>query len=144
MSVDGGLDPNKRLTNHSTRKHLVQKLRDSGIAPTDIMQISGHKNIQSVMNYSEMSEEKHRQCSKILASAHNPTTSKFGQQNQKQCELENVNLPLPLALETCNETRAASSKISLKHGSITMNTQMNSLFAGATLNIQNFNITMKQ
>ena len=43
MAVDGGLDQNKRLTNHSTRKHLVQKLRDSGIAPTDIMQISGHK-----------------------------------------------------------------------------------------------------
>ena len=39
MAADGGLDRNKRLTNHSSRKHLIQKLRDSGIAPTDIMQI---------------------------------------------------------------------------------------------------------
>ena len=45
MAAAAGLESQKRLTNHSTRKHLVQKLRDSGIAPTDIMQISGHKNI---------------------------------------------------------------------------------------------------
>ena len=75
MAADGGLDENKRLTNHSTRKHLVQKIRDSGIAPTDIMQISGHKNIQSVMNYSAMSEEKHKQCSKILSNARSKPSS---------------------------------------------------------------------
>ena len=67
MAKDGGLDENKRFTNHSTRKHLVQKLRDSGIAPTDIMQISGHRNIQSVTNYSTMSEEKHKKCSNLLS-----------------------------------------------------------------------------
>lgn len=56
MAADASLDPNRRLTNHSARKYLVKKLRDSGIPPTDIMQISGHKNIQSVMNYSSVSE----------------------------------------------------------------------------------------
>ncbi|KAH3855190.1 hypothetical protein DPMN_097754 [Dreissena polymorpha] len=30
-----------QLTNHSARKHMVQKLRDSACYPTDIMQISG-------------------------------------------------------------------------------------------------------
>jgi len=40
----------KRLTNHSARKHLVQKLTDNNIPPTDIMQITGHKNIHSVNN----------------------------------------------------------------------------------------------
>jgi len=39
MSVDGGFGPNKRLTNHFTRKDLVQKLRDSSNAPTEIMQV---------------------------------------------------------------------------------------------------------
>jgi len=59
------------------------------------------------MIYSEMSEKNH--CSKILVTVRNPTTSKFGQQNEKQYELENVNLPQPLALKTCNETQAKSS-----------------------------------
>ena len=44
----------------------MSKLRDSGVAPTDIMQISGHKNIQSVLNYSTMSEIKHKEISSIL------------------------------------------------------------------------------
>jgi hypothetical protein len=34
---------------------------------TDIMQISGHKNVASKNNYSKMSEEKHEQMSKILS-----------------------------------------------------------------------------
>ena len=38
------------------------------------MQISGHKNIQSVMTYSKMSDKQHRLCSDILSSS---TTSKI-------------------------------------------------------------------
>ena len=75
MAVDGGLDANKRLTNHSCRKHLVQKLRDAGIAPTDIMQISGHKSIHSVLTYSAMSEGKHKECSRILSSRPKPAST---------------------------------------------------------------------
>ena len=42
---------NKRLTNHSARKDLVQKLNDNEIPPTQIMQITGHRNVNSVNNY---------------------------------------------------------------------------------------------
>ena len=45
---------NERLTNHSTRKHMIQKLNDSEIPPTHIMQLSGHKNVQSITNYSSL------------------------------------------------------------------------------------------
>ena len=38
MAIQGELDISKRLTNHCARKHLVQKLRDAGVAPTTIMQ----------------------------------------------------------------------------------------------------------
>ena len=69
MQTEGKLNPAKRLTNHSARKHLVQKLRDSDVAPTDIMQISGHKNIESVMTYSKMSDKQHTLCSDILSSS---------------------------------------------------------------------------
>ena len=49
-----------RLTNHSARKTMLQKLVDKDVAPTDIMQISGHKNIQSVFNYSKMNVNNHK------------------------------------------------------------------------------------
>lgn len=78
MAIASNLNTGKRLTYHSARKQLVQKLRDSEVAPTDIMQISGYKNIQSVINYSAMSEEKHKQCSNSLAnnfSYDKPSTS---------------------------------------------------------------------
>jgi hypothetical protein len=45
MKQKAGLDINKRLTNHSARKYLVQKLKDNNVEDTDIMQISGHKRI---------------------------------------------------------------------------------------------------
>ena len=43
---------NKRLTNHSARKHIIQKLNDNDIPPTHIMQLSGQRNVQSITNYS--------------------------------------------------------------------------------------------
>ena len=33
-------------TNHSGRKTLVQKLQDTGVPPNQIIQITGHKNLQ--------------------------------------------------------------------------------------------------
>ena len=38
-------------TNHSARKTLVQKLQDNDVPPNQIVQITGHKNLQSVNNY---------------------------------------------------------------------------------------------
>ena len=49
---------NSGKTNHSGRKTLVQKLQDSGIPPNQITQImAGHKNVQSVNNYSSLREK---------------------------------------------------------------------------------------
>ena len=47
----------KGLSNHSARKYLIQKLTDSNIPPTDIVQISGHKNISSVNSYSHLNKK---------------------------------------------------------------------------------------
>ncbi|CAG2213839.1 unnamed protein product [Mytilus edulis] len=70
MKEKGDLNKDKRLTNHSARKYLVQKLCKNDIQNTDIMQISGHKSVTSVNNYSSMDEDKHRKISNILS---NPT-----------------------------------------------------------------------
>ena len=40
-----------KLTNHSARKHMVQKLRDLGCSPTDILQISGHTGRQLMLGF---------------------------------------------------------------------------------------------
>ena len=56
---------NKRLTNHSARKHLVQKLNDNEIPPTQIMQITGHRNVYFVNNYSSLSEKQKEKTSYI-------------------------------------------------------------------------------
>ena len=58
---------NKRLTNHSARKHLVQKLNDNEIPPTQIMQITGHRNVNSVNNYSSLSDKQKEKISGILS-----------------------------------------------------------------------------
>ena len=56
MAEKGGLS-SKRLTNHSTRKRMIQELNDSDIPPTHIMQLSGHRNVQSINNYSHISQQ---------------------------------------------------------------------------------------
>ena len=68
---------NKRLTNHSARKHLVQKLNNNEIPPTQIMQITGHRNVNSVNNYSSLSDKQKEKISGILS---------FRGQNDKQLQ----------------------------------------------------------
>ena len=43
-------------TNHSERKTLVQTLQDNDVPPNQIVQITGHKNLQSANNYSSLRE----------------------------------------------------------------------------------------
>ena len=68
MATKAVLWPN--LTNHSGRKTMMQILRDAKVPPTDIVQLSGHKNLQSVnINYNKISEEEQLGMSKTLSNA---------------------------------------------------------------------------
>ncbi len=58
----------KRITNHSARKTLIQKLQYNNIPPTQIVQITGHKHLQSVNNYSSLREQQQQDISSILSS----------------------------------------------------------------------------
>ena len=69
MIGDSGLKTDKKLVNHSTRKHLVQKLVDNDIPPNEIIQITGHKNVNSLNNYSSLSDKKQQQISAVLFNA---------------------------------------------------------------------------
>ena len=65
MCDAGGIPPK---TNHSGRKTLVQKLQDHGVPPNQIIQITGHKNLQSINNYSSLRERQMKNISNILSS----------------------------------------------------------------------------
>ena len=66
MAEKSGLD-NSHLTNHSARKRMIQTLNDKDIPPSHIMQLSGHKNVQSINNYSHVSQEQQKSMSRILS-----------------------------------------------------------------------------
>ena len=66
MAQKAGLNA-ENLTNHSGRKRMIQKLNDQEVPPTHIMQISGHKNVQSLNDYSSLSEKQQRNISNILS-----------------------------------------------------------------------------
>ena len=53
----------------------MQTLNDHNVPPTHIMQLSGHKNVQSVNNYSNISKEQQKNMSLILSG--NTSTEKF-------------------------------------------------------------------
>ena len=83
-------------TNHSDRKTLVQKLQDSGVPPTQIVQITGHKNLQSVNNYSSLREQQMENILHILSS--NTTTATTTCTVVKPTESKMTTLPLPILL----------------------------------------------
>ena len=66
MAERAGLD-NSHLMNHSARKRIIQTLNDKDIPPGHIMQLSGHKNVQSINNYSNVSPEQQKSMSRRLS-----------------------------------------------------------------------------
>lgn len=154
MATDAGLNPDKNITNHSARKHLIQKLRNSSIAPTDIMAISGHKNVQSILNYSEISEERQIQCSNLLASVRNPSTGPSATVTQSDSSIT-VEDPIGTAE---NRSMDTNHTVSMSQGQVTSDQSrypthssqqiavqsssntLNSLFYGAVLHINNLNV----
>ena len=69
MAAKGGLKG--RYTNHSGRKTMMQELVQNNVPPTQIIQLSGHKNLQSVNNYSQVSVEQQQNMSRILSNLTN-------------------------------------------------------------------------
>ena len=56
-------------TNYSGGETLVQKLQDNDVPPNQIVQITGHKNLLSINNYSSLRERQIKNISKILSSS---------------------------------------------------------------------------
>jgi hypothetical protein len=59
----------KRLTNHSARKTLVKKLRSNNVERSSIMNVTGHRNEQSLNDYDEGNENEQRHISNLIGSS---------------------------------------------------------------------------
>jgi hypothetical protein len=59
----------KRLTNHSARKTLVKKLRSNNVERSSIMNVTGHRNEQSLNDYDEGNENEQRHVSNLIGSS---------------------------------------------------------------------------
>jgi hypothetical protein len=55
-------------TNHSARKTSISNLLNSGCHPTEVAQLSGHKNLMSLNQYHSLSIERQQQMSAIIHS----------------------------------------------------------------------------
>ena len=56
-----------KITNHSLRKTLCQILYSAHVDPTVIIQLSGHKNVNSVLNYATADMDQQQDMSEILS-----------------------------------------------------------------------------
>ena len=140
MKESGKLDINKRLTNHSARKYMLQKLRENNVEGTDIMQIAGHKNVASINNYSKMSEEKHEKISRILS---NTETNR----NALVPVQFSANLPRKTstnssARSTSDVSRRSNPNASSYCANTNMSSEINSMFYGAVLHVNTLNVNL--
>lgn len=57
----------KRVTNHSARKTMIQRLVDSKFSSNEVAQLSGHKNLKSLDSYMSVSNDTQRDMSLSLS-----------------------------------------------------------------------------
>ena len=65
-----------RKTNHSGRKTTVERLHMAYFDNTDIMQLTGHKNPQSLNEYSSVTAKKQKSMSSIVTSVDSKAPTK--------------------------------------------------------------------
>jgi hypothetical protein len=142
MKVSGKLDINKRLTNHSARKYLLQKIRENNVEGTDIMQILGHTNVVSINNYSTLSEERHKKISNILSNT---------ETNRNALVPVQFSANLPRKAST-NSTASSTSDVSCRSNpnvssycAITnMSSEISSMFYGTVLHVNTLNVNSQR
>ena len=117
----------------SARKYRLQKLREHNVEGTDIMQITGHKNVASIINYSTLSKERRKKISNILSKT---------ETNRNALVPVVSNLPRTTS-ESTNSTASSTSDVSCRSNSdvpsycanTNMSSQISYMFYGEVLHI---------
>ena len=66
MVSAAGIGDDRRLTNHSARKLLIQNLSNLNIDSNHIKQVSGHKSVESITNYAHLNSKQHETISDVF------------------------------------------------------------------------------
>ena len=69
MAVKSGLTAatGKKITNHSSRKTCVQKLKNAGVPRDKIIDITGHRNVLSLNSYEGDDENQAKELSNVIS-----------------------------------------------------------------------------
>ena len=57
----------RKVTNHSVRKTMIQRLVDSKFSTNEVAQLSGHKNLKSLDSYMKTSDQTQKEMSLSLS-----------------------------------------------------------------------------
>ena len=120
LSIPG---ENFGLKNHSARKHMIQKLIDHDVPPTEIVQISGHKNISSINNYSSINLNKQKHISSILTCTNKKKTDSSQAQVLTQHRHEAKRMKLSNQTQTQANKKTATSTVTRATATITTASQ---------------------
>ena len=112
------------VKNHSARKTMIQALTNDNIPATDIIQLSGHKNLQCVTNYSVVPEKQQIKMSRTLSEL----------STGRAHDAEKSNFPQVFECSTTT-VRSASLAADYQQGQQAM-----SIFTGAVIHGGQFNI----
>ena len=107
----------KKISNHSVRKTSISRLLDANIPENYVMQLSGHKNIQSLSSYKSASLSHQRLMSDTLSNCRSSAIS--------------TNPPANSAASLKTTSTTTTSIPSLSSTNISSNTQ--AVFAGASI-----------
>ena len=120
------INTGRKITNHSTRKHLMQKCNDIGIPANLAIQISGHKNIGSANNYSKLNQNQQ----KIISSALTNTSLA----NDRRIVPQNHPNAMPLTTNTSEIQNAQSAQsVSYSQQASSSKSEFQSVFHGTTV-----------
>ena len=137
--------PGKK-TNHSVRKTMCTNLLHAGIAPTNIVQLSGHKNVASLNNYATASRNQQQLMCNILMNPTPITSDTVPVNYTSRSPLKPLNKS-PLIKQPCtanSHTLSAHSSVysAVEHTTMNTATDPPTLFAGAVFHGGVFNITV--
>ena len=149
-----------RKTNHSGRKTTVERLRVAEFENTDIMQLTGQKNAQSLNEYSSVTAKKQRSMSNVLTNIESKKPAATVTKPDNTSNVENVDdfpiddmdsiLPsienfeeIPIAQQPSKLNEPVANNTS--HAMCTLNRSLglgNALFSGACINGGTFNVNI--
>ena len=96
-----------KFTNHSGWKAMMQTLINQNFPPTDIIQLSGYKNLQSVTHYSTVNDSQQMEMSRTLSSVATGNRSHL-------CNLATGNSAVSVHSSTKIQKAASENRVEIK------------------------------